>query len=64
MKTYAIAFINGEGTPTRLLNIPFYPTLSAAKAKLAEYRDEAEGNGYKKYGKTWSYGVVALTPAR
>jgi len=64
MKAYAIAFTDGRGTPKKLVNIPFYSSPSEAKAEAKRRRKEAEGNGYKTYGRSWDYVAVTITPLR
>jgi hypothetical protein len=63
-KTYAIAFSNGQGTPTRLLSIPFIASLKEAKEKLGFYIRKARADGHKTFGKTWGYVAVELNPVR
>lgn len=59
---YSIAFTNGKGVPTKLLNIPFFATPKDAITRAKELGRRARDNGNKNYGSKWGYAVVAVTP--
>jgi hypothetical protein len=64
MKAYTVAFTNGNGTPTKVMNISLMYTPKEAKAMVAHYRKDAKAQGHKNFGKKWDYVAVALTPVR